>query len=322
MQRNETVDLVKGFLIVLVILGHVIQGAMQESLARSFIYIFHMPLFFFVSGYLIDYRKLNQTTVKTFLSKYTLNVLIPWAIAVTAYYLVIMKSHTIDGYARAFLHPFYHLWFILAFLAYVLYAYIFSKIFNGKYAFALLLTSTAISLTALTIGGSLNQNIIAEHIYYDLRLTNLMYFAIGIALRYYAPKIPSSALSITLPSIAIIPYIFYGGTLFSDRALGALVNTALCIATYAIITNFRDRKIPALNYIGKNSMYFYLYHVFAIYVSAKLTKQENSFDFFFLCIVLTTPIYALIFTKDTLKALSKKALFIILPKQKRTQSTE
>lgn len=305
MQRNETVDLVKGFLIILVILGHVIQGAMQESLVRSFIYTFHMPLFFFVSGYLVDYKKLSQTTLKTLLSKYALNAFIPWAIAVTAYYIVTVTTHTISGYARAFLHPFYHLWFILAFLAYALYAYTFSKILNGKHVFALLLTSTAISLAALTIGNSLNKNAIAEHIYYDLRLTNLMYFAIGISLRHYTPKIPSSALSITLPSIAIIPYIFYSGTLFSNIALGMLTNTALCIATYAIITNFRDRKIPTLNYIGKNSMYFYLYHVFAIYISAKFTKQENSFDFFFLCAILTTPIYALIPLKDKLNKLTQ-----------------
>lgn len=127
MQRNETVDLIKGFLIILVMLGHIIQGGMQESLVRSFIYIFHMPLFFFVSGYLVDYRALSETAVRKFLGKYMLNVFIPWAIAVTAYYLVVMKIHTMEGYIRAFLHPFYHLWFIVAFLVYVLYAYIFQE---------------------------------------------------------------------------------------------------------------------------------------------------------------------------------------------------
>lgn len=314
MQRNETVDLIKGFLIILVMLGHIIQGSMQESLVRSFIYIFHMPLFFFVSGYLVDYRALSETAVRKFLGKYMLNVFIPWAIAVTAYYLVVMKIHTMEGYIRAFLHPFYHLWFIVAFLVYVLYAYIFSRIFKGKYVFVLILVSAAISLAALAVGGSLNKNVIAEHVYYDLRLTNLMYFAIGISLRYYAPKIPSSILSVTLPSIALIPYIFYGGTVFSDGVFGVLVNIALCFATYAIMTNFIGRKVSFLNYIGRNSMYFYLYHVFAIYASARLTAQENSFDFFFLCVIFTVPIYALIFAKDALKALAKKTLSIIFQK--------
>ena len=46
--RIEWIDSVKGFGIILVILGHM---AIPE-MARQFIFSFHMPLFFFVSGYL------------------------------------------------------------------------------------------------------------------------------------------------------------------------------------------------------------------------------------------------------------------------------
>jgi len=55
-KRNHFVDSLKGFAIVLVVLGHSIQfgtydGVTTKGVVFSFIYSFHMPLFMFLSGY-------------------------------------------------------------------------------------------------------------------------------------------------------------------------------------------------------------------------------------------------------------------------------
>ena len=52
-QRIAWIDNLKAFLILLVVLGHCIQdsGLGDDSLLYRFIYSFHMPLFFAVSGY-------------------------------------------------------------------------------------------------------------------------------------------------------------------------------------------------------------------------------------------------------------------------------
>ena len=52
-QRIAWIDNIKAFLILLVVLGHCIQdsGLGDDSLLYRFIYSFHMPLFFAVSGY-------------------------------------------------------------------------------------------------------------------------------------------------------------------------------------------------------------------------------------------------------------------------------
>lgn len=58
--KNPTISAVRGIAIILVIYGHVIQRTMVPSgedfflnPAFKFIYSFHMPLFFFISGYLM-----------------------------------------------------------------------------------------------------------------------------------------------------------------------------------------------------------------------------------------------------------------------------
>lgn len=60
-ERNRTIDSLKGFAIILVVLGHVIQtiyspNEYDKNFVFKIIYSFHMPLFIFISGYLIGNR--------------------------------------------------------------------------------------------------------------------------------------------------------------------------------------------------------------------------------------------------------------------------
>lgn len=50
MKRNTTLDVMKGIAILLVVLGHAIQKNVlnfEYNILFSFIYSFHMPMFFF-----------------------------------------------------------------------------------------------------------------------------------------------------------------------------------------------------------------------------------------------------------------------------------
>lgn len=48
--RDSTVDVLRGFAIFLVVFGHII----HVPEARAIIWGFHMPIFFFLSGYLFN----------------------------------------------------------------------------------------------------------------------------------------------------------------------------------------------------------------------------------------------------------------------------
>ena len=85
-KRDPHLDALKGFAILLVILGHSIQCSMQnfdDNLLFRVIYSFHMPLFMFLSGYLawnkdINLRRKFMALVVPFVAWHLLNyVIIP-----------------------------------------------------------------------------------------------------------------------------------------------------------------------------------------------------------------------------------------------------
>lgn len=84
-QRIEYIDYLKGFSILLVVIGHfmsrnfIMAGAETRYQIFDFIYSFHMPLFMFLGGY-TAYYSLSKPGVDSgkFIFKRTLSLLIPY----------------------------------------------------------------------------------------------------------------------------------------------------------------------------------------------------------------------------------------------------
>ena len=70
-QRDNSLDALKGFLIILVIIGHLIgsenDGDSIEGFVRLFIYTFHMPLFILLSGYFTKIRNCSRDLFQSLL---------------------------------------------------------------------------------------------------------------------------------------------------------------------------------------------------------------------------------------------------------------
>jgi len=58
--RDNRLDVMKGILILLVVLGHVIQRNIvnyEDNFIFRIIYSFHMPMFMFISGYIASFTR-------------------------------------------------------------------------------------------------------------------------------------------------------------------------------------------------------------------------------------------------------------------------
>lgn len=81
--RDYKLDLVRGFAILLVVIGHVVQyqdlDNYRTSLLFSLIYSFHMPLFFFLSGRVFGLYGANNFSLRYYRKK-AVGIAVPWAI--------------------------------------------------------------------------------------------------------------------------------------------------------------------------------------------------------------------------------------------------
>ena len=79
LRRADFLDVIKGFAVILMIIGHCIQygsgysnlinGAHFSNVLFKFIYSFHMPLFMLVSGYLFFYYVNKYSFVEIIIKK-------------------------------------------------------------------------------------------------------------------------------------------------------------------------------------------------------------------------------------------------------------
>lgn len=58
--RNEKIDILRGVLILLVVVGHSVE---ENSLIKNMIFLFHMPAFYMIAGMLIKVERFNCTYV-------------------------------------------------------------------------------------------------------------------------------------------------------------------------------------------------------------------------------------------------------------------
>lgn len=87
-EKVAWIDSVKGIGIVLVVFGHIFSGKVTQA-----IYLFHMPLFFFMGGYLLNV----STDRKYFLYKKSIQLLIPYLVYLTVLYVPQEVIHILRG---------------------------------------------------------------------------------------------------------------------------------------------------------------------------------------------------------------------------------
>ena len=116
MERNQTIDITRGYAILLVVIGHSIQYAyletMDENIIFRLIYSFHMSLFMFISGLAISYSKTEINLA--WLRKRFHNLIIPFfAWAVIPFFFKRNWNEFFLSLNQLLISPDHGLWFLL-----------------------------------------------------------------------------------------------------------------------------------------------------------------------------------------------------------------
>ncbi len=94
--RNASFDIVKALLIILVVMGHVALGTVDENYLRKLIYFFHMPVFIAVTGYFVSGALLAKP-ISTVLNKYWWRMILPYSLAFVVYSILVALIYVYDG---------------------------------------------------------------------------------------------------------------------------------------------------------------------------------------------------------------------------------
>ena len=109
--RDENIDFLKGIAIFLVVLGHLIQYILYpegyiDNIFFRLIYAVHMPLFMFISGYVVGMR--NQTIDIMWLKRKTKSLMLPflsWVFIAWIIHCNWEKNNLLSCYVKILLNP-------------------------------------------------------------------------------------------------------------------------------------------------------------------------------------------------------------------------
>lgn len=264
--RYDWLDISKGIGIVLVVIGHVAEGLLQAGLPDGeslhpwiqFIYSFHMPLFFIISGYLFSpsYEKNPGKFIPSKLKSLVYPYLL-WSVLQTGIEIFLSK-YTNKGIGMEELYsilwqPRAHFWYLHALFIISLINFFASQML-GKKGIGL-----SFMVWAIFASGLLSVELL------KIPVHNILYFNAGILFWRYREEVGNllrkkSALALIFLVFATAEYFLLKG--FSRYYF----NIFLAFTGAVFIFSLSRLNLPgiihsSLKYLGKNSLYIYLAHV-------------------------------------------------------------
>jgi len=282
--RKVAYDIVRLILILLVVVGHLLQGnsmPVEEGWSlRAFIYFFHMPMFFFLSGYFVSGRSKNITDfvirIRPLICCFVFSSLV--------YFLFFDKQLDLASFVNILFSPFNHLWFIPSLIFIMLLDYVIGGMVSKVWVF--LPVAIVVAVVSLKLRGFEESEFLADYSFKVISRAgeNWVYFLFGaiissstrlldiVILKYIAGTLGSFVLVV---AIFIPDKLFLETIGFSAYSIYAITHVvfnlclAFLLASAVEYSNFRSTN----NYISKiseNTLFVYLWHYFFVLVVFKI----------------------------------------------------
>lgn len=293
--RDAVLDSIKGFLIILVVFGHLIETSSNALAGKLYqiIYAFHMPCFVFIAG-------INaKSDVKSILIRIrNLSVLTVIWIGIYSLYVYKTQGNTPDP-----LTPFWIMWFMVSLISWNILLLGF-KYFHYSIAIFCALLVSIFSASIVFLGYKysalrtlyfLNFFVIGYFISRENSFKRVTNFFKGSATAYILIAIGLMVIGY-LASISIDRRLLYGSFRFEqlgmDIASGALQKVALILCSLALISLifliFYKFNIKTFARIGKYSLTIYLFHgMIILSLRKELNLNSPEYISIFLSLFLT-----------------------------------
>lgn len=288
--RVEYIDIAKGIGILLVALAHADVSLVSPYLHR-FIYSFHMPLFFFLSGYFfnpeVPFWALLKKRFNTILKPYLVTILLIYIVSLS---FTNMRFATVFGriakslYATGYYIDWVQLWFlpslfVTSLFAFLFYRLVLSRIDNRYLRWLVLLGLPAIAVPFLDVFYPFSVSLLGkEYELYglpfslDLVFLSGFFYILGNEIRQASSEKTFGNLWILLGAgigLILLTLFFPHRSDFNTRVFESFpINTTEAILGILFTLSVSKqidlrttRLASALKYIGQASLFILIFHV-------------------------------------------------------------
>jgi fucose 4-O-acetylase-like acetyltransferase len=288
--RVEYIDIAKGIGILLVALAHADVSLFSPYLHRL-IYSFHMPLFFFLSGYFFNPNTPFWAVVKkrfnTVLKPYLVTILLIYIVSLS---FTNMRFATVFGriakslYATGYYIDWVQLWFLPSLFVTSLFAFLFFRIvlirINNRYIrWLVLLAVLAVAINFLDIFYPFSISLLGKKydLYglpfsLDLVLLSGFFYILGNEIRQASSEktfgnlwlLFSTGVALILMTLLFTHRVDFNTRLFESfpiNTIEAILGILFTLAVSKQIDLRTTRLASALNYIGQASLFILIFHV-------------------------------------------------------------
>jgi acyltransferase len=257
-QRNSGIDIFRGTLVLLVILGHFSELMQRQNLLTWMGFGFRMPLFIGLTGYLFNLERARAVPLIALFGKYYHRLIFPWLVACVVH---LTLTHELTWFTPLviILWPPFHMWFVPVMLAFIFCARI-SSLDRGM-LLALAIPASIAAMYSFGVAHMIQQ--------YQPWLPDRRYFIYPIYFTFgmFVAKHQSDPSKRWLALCVAMIGLFWWARLYNQTLPMAEVaaELTLCIPLIGFLPWVRKLAIdvPTLSSVGRDSLFFYLWHPLA-----------------------------------------------------------
>lgn len=300
--RSDGIDYLRGMLILLVIVGHVVVGSLHDNWIRYPIHAFHMPLFIGITGYLLNANTLRDTSLFNVGIRYWWRMILPFSLAFIfftgiLFFHAYQENRITFGLLLSYLHtPYYHLWFIPTMMIWVL-AYRFML----KTPIPLLAILLLFAFISLYWGSVPREEQISQLVpFLNKKVVYFFsFFLFGAWLRTINLEtvlgFVNKFRNYLFVALVISSFFYLKHIGFEPKTIRGIAWLVLNMTLMLLLLPqmksfaFRETKInQAIVAMGRNSLPIYLWHVAPLFLLKGFDVHQNAIALYYICSVVAS----------------------------------
>jgi fucose 4-O-acetylase-like acetyltransferase len=292
-KRIEYIDLLKGFGILLMVYGHILSKCHQHYYMDLYLHAFHMPLFFFISGFL--YRNYNSLD---FVKRKAQTLLIPYLFFCGINFVFSYFLRDDFQVGRYFERIFFYnnksigicasLWFLTA-------LFFIEIIYLGLDNLLKKSSRKGLYLTIITVVIGLFVSHFSLKLPYSITssLCMLPIFHFGVLFKEHREKfkiptlVPCVCLTLSLFTIVKNGTINIRSNIYNNYLLSIINATIVILGYWFIFERIKiNQYLSWVKYIGVNSLYYLALNQIAIHILVVTLGIHSNFIVFVISLVI------------------------------------